>query len=99
MRCRTRRLQGCEREGIDPTSDRPLGLPYVLVPSAVLRALVPNGEEWAGFHRRYPDSGGYMQVSAVGFDNSKTHALVSMAHHCGPLCGRGTHHVLEEVDS
>jgi hypothetical protein len=79
--------------------DYPLGLPYLLVPSAQIQALFhAPGYEWEEFNRMYPDSGGYMQVSAVGFDNSKTHAMVYMAHQCGSLCGGGMHHVLEKIE-
>jgi hypothetical protein len=79
-------------------SDQPLGLPYVLVPSAEIKTILTGGYAWSDFHRKYPDSGGYMQVSAVGFDNSKTRAIVYMAHHCGSLCGGGTHSVLEKIE-
>src|SRR6266516_4749243 len=51
-----------------------LGLPYVVVASADIRATfnaVPNDPMfgWSGFYKEYPDSGGFMQVSAVGFDD------------------------------
>lgn len=76
----------------------PLGLPYVLLPSAEIRALFyAPGNRWAEFNRVYPGAGGYIQVSAVGFDTSKTHAMVYMAHVCGSLCGGGVHHLLEKV--
>ena len=53
---------------------------------------------WEGFYQRYPDSGGWMELSAVGFNASKTVAVVYMGHHCGPLCGGGGFHVLEKKD-
>jgi hypothetical protein len=43
-------------------------------------------------------SGNYIQVSAVGFNESKTRALVYVAHYCGSLCGGGRHHILEKAD-
>jgi hypothetical protein len=84
---------------------RALGYPYEVVPRADIVAIfeAPDGPElrsprpWDPFYRRYPDSGGYMQFSAVGFDEAKTRALVYIAHHCGNLCGGGTHHFLEKV--
>jgi hypothetical protein len=56
----------------------------------------PDG--WQSFYDRFPDSAGYMQFSAVGFDAGKTRALVYIAHHCGNLCGGGAHHLLQKVD-
>jgi hypothetical protein len=47
---------------------------------------------------RYPDSGGFMQVSAVGFDTARARAIVYMAHSCGGLCGGGTYHFLQKID-
>jgi hypothetical protein len=81
----------------------PLGTPYLVVPSADITASfhdVPNDLNfgWGGFYKRYPDSGGFMVVSAVGFDVSRKRAMVYMAHSCGSLCGGGTHHLLEKVD-
>jgi hypothetical protein len=53
---------------------------------------------WEGFYQRYPDSGGWMELSAVGFNANKTVAVVYMGHHCGMLCGGGGFHVLEKKD-
>ena len=80
-----------------------LGIPYLAVPVAEIRASfhdVPNDPMlgWTGFYKRYPDSGGYMVASAVGFDPVKRRAMVYMAHSCGMLCGGGTHHLLEKID-
>ena len=41
-----------------------------------------------------PDTGGLIEVSAVGFNADKTVAVVYMGHHCGGLCGGGAIHVL-----
>ncbi len=38
--------------------------------------------------------GGAYFVSAVGFDASKTHAIVRVNYICGSLCGGGTYHLL-----
>jgi hypothetical protein len=77
-----------------------LGRPYMVVPSAEIRAAMDTSAEnpWAGFHRRYPDARGYLQVSAVGFDAEKRRAMVYLAHYCGLLCGGGRHHFLQKVD-
>ena len=77
-----------------------LGVPYIVASSGKIQAalkLVSN-DPWRGFYRGYPDSGGYMMVSAVGFDALKRRALVYMGHYCGLLCGGGTYHFLERID-
>jgi len=79
--------------------DRDLRVPYVVVPRKDIMAFfTKGGGNWPEFHRRYPDSGGYIEVSAVGFDPSKTRAMVYVAHHCGGLCGGGSHHLMERID-
>jgi hypothetical protein len=80
-----------------------LGIPYLVVQAADIRASfrdVPNDPMfgWTGFYRRFPDSGGIMLASAVGFDSVKRRAMVYLAHSCGTLCGGGEHHLLEKVD-
>ena len=42
-------------------------------------------------------SGSYLQFSAVGFDSTKTKALVYAAFHCGPKCGGGRNYAVEKV--
>jgi hypothetical protein len=79
--------------------DRDLEVPYIVVPVKDIRAFFKQGGgDWQAFYRRYPDSGGYVEVSAVGFNQAKTRALAYMAHHCGGLCGSGTHYLLEKVN-
>jgi hypothetical protein len=53
---------------------------------------------WDAFFGKYPDSRGYIELSAVGFNADKTLAVVYMGHHCHYLCGGGTQHMLEKVD-
>jgi hypothetical protein len=81
---------------------QPLGLPYEVVPARVIRATfeatIPNTDRWSGFYRKYPRSGGILQLSAVGFDRARARAMVYMAHDCGGLCGGGQHYLLEKVD-
>ena len=95
------RAENAEGRVILPGYD--LGLPYVVVASADVQATfreVPNDLMlgWSGFYKRYPDSGGFMQVSAVGFDTARARAMVYMAHSCGGLCGGGTYHFLQKID-
>jgi hypothetical protein len=53
---------------------------------------------WKPFYEKWPGSGGFVRVSAFGFDATKTRALVYMDHNCGALCGGGAHHLLEKED-
>jgi hypothetical protein len=93
-------------ENIEPRRLRarfPIETRYLVVPSADITASFDQVAHtrdlgWGDFYKRYPGSGGFIVVSAVGFDASKKRAMVYMAHSCGPLCGGGTHHLLEKVD-
>jgi hypothetical protein len=82
----------------------PLVDPYSVVPESEIEAsfsLIERGPRegpWTGFYRRYPGSGGYVELSAVGFDAAKQRAMVYVAHYCGTLCGGGRSHLLEKVD-
>lgn len=79
--------------------DYPLGLPFTLLGSADIQAIIRSpAHNWPDFNRKYPESHGYVQVSAVGFDQMRTRAMVYIAHICGPECAGGMHHVLEKVD-
>ena len=71
--------------------------PYQLVLADKLRSAIQTGS-WEGFYQQYPDSGGWIELSAVGFNDDKTVAVVYMGHHCGGLCGGGGFHILEKKD-
>lgn len=71
--------------------------PYQFLETSKFEALFGQGG-WDEYYRQYPESGGLIEFSAVGFDVKKTIAVVYMGHLCGPLCGRGTFHVLEKRD-
>jgi hypothetical protein len=51
---------------------------------------------WKAFYDAYPESGGIVEFSAVGFNHSKTIAMVRMSTLCGSLCGGGTYHLLQK---
>jgi len=72
----------------------PLEKPYDLVESQQILT-VPS---WDSFYTRYPESGGFIQLSAVGFNADKSKALVYISHHCGTLCGTGGYVFLEKRD-
>ena len=72
-------------------------VPYRLIIADELGSAI-QAAGWEGFYQRYPDSGGWLELSAVGFNVNKTVAVVYMGHHCGWLCGGGGFHVLEKKD-
>jgi hypothetical protein len=72
--------------------------PYTLVDSSTIDRLFRHGSEgWDSFYKRYPESGGYLTLSPVGFNKDKTQAIVYIASSCGSLCGRWGFHLLERV--
>jgi hypothetical protein len=69
---------------------------YEIVSSDTIRVLF-NEEDWDGFYKRYPDSGGYVVMSAVGFNEENTRAIVFTGTFCGNRCGRWGFHLLEKI--
>jgi hypothetical protein len=75
----------------------PMDQPYEFVFAEELKAIFSEGiEGWKSFYQKYPDSGGYNLLSAVGFNSDKTVAVVYIAHWCGGLCGGGEFEVLQK---
>src|SRR5262245_13674610 len=71
--------------------------PYDLVTPNEFKAALGQGN-WDNFYRHYPDSGGLIHFSAVGFNTDKTVAVVYMSHSCGLRCGHGEYHFLQKID-
>lgn len=74
-----------------------LDVPYQLLTADEVKAAFAAGS-WEGFYKQFPNSGGLMELSAVGFNKGKTVAVVYMGHGCGGLCGGGGFHVLQKKD-
>ena len=74
--------------------------PYEMVSSEEIDTIfkTEGSAGWKTFYERHPDSGGFIELSAVGFNASKTVAVVYAGHSCGSLCGGGTFHILQKVD-
>jgi hypothetical protein len=70
--------------------------PYEILNSDGIEVLFKNGG-WEGFYKRYPSSGGYIVMSAVGFNKEKTRAIVYTGSSCGGLCGSWRFHLLEKI--
>ena len=77
-----------------------IATPYMLVPKAELSSLfqVKGVDGWDEFHKRYPQSAGWIELSAVGFDAERKNAAVYVGHHCGWLCGGGNVQLLHRND-
>src|SRR5262249_49954198 len=71
--------------------------PYELVTSDEFQKSAFKGD-WENFYKQHPKSGGWIELSAVGFNADKTVAVVFMAHYCGNLCGGGRYYVLQKKD-
>lgn len=77
-----------------------IGKPYEMVSGDELDLIfrVQGSKGWPKFYERHPDSGGWIELSAVGFNALKTIAIVYAGHSCGGLCGGGTFHILQKVN-
>jgi hypothetical protein len=69
----------------------------IVTSEEVNAAMADHG--WDGFYKTYPDSGGWIELSAVGFNADRTVAVVYVGHSCGSLCGGGRFHVLQKRDN
>jgi hypothetical protein len=56
-----------------------------------------NHDVWQGFREAFPNAAGYLMLSAVGFNPSKTMALVYVEHRCGNRCGGAYYYVLQKL--
>ncbi len=73
-------------------------IPYELVPKSSIDAIFANKgvDGWTDFYAKYPNSGGIVHMSAVGFNADKTFAIVYVGHACGGRCGGGKYHILKK---
>lgn len=73
--------------------------PYELIDSETLmapfKAAGVNG--WKSFNAIHPNSAGWIELSAVGFIEDKSIAVVYVGHSCGGLCGGGGFTVLRKI--
>jgi len=76
---------------------------YELLAEEELSATFPSGmngspsmEGWGTFYERHPDSKGWIELSAVGFNADKTIAVVYMGYYCGDGCRGGEFRALQK---
>jgi hypothetical protein len=69
---------------------RPLFAFKLIASEAIENAFRYSPYDWTRFFNEI-DRNGYAEVSAVGFDQARTRAIVYSARHCGGTCGKGMH--------
>ena len=70
---------------------------YQLVRKDRFKMIFDQGS-WEAYYAEYPESQGFIQFSAVGFNKDQTVAVVYIGYGCGGLCGAGQFYVLEKVN-
>ena len=71
-----------------------LRIRHVLVEDEELARTLKE-RRWKEFYEKYPDSGGFIGFSRVGFNRKMNQALVYFEHWCGGVCGSGIYVLLE----
>jgi len=71
--------------------------PYELVSAEAIGTLIKN-HNWDEFYKRYPDSGGVIRMTAVGFNRQRTLAIVFTGSQCDDLCGQGSFDLLQKLN-
>jgi len=75
----------------------PMNVSYELAERSKLERVMSEARVWKGaFEAAYPGAQGYLALSAIGFNEQKTRAIVYLEHHCGPRCAGGTNEGLEK---
>jgi hypothetical protein len=72
-----------------------LELRYQLITADESLSTIERGT-WQRFFQEHPNSGGWIELSAVGFNDEKTVAVVYMGHRCPMMCGGGNFYVLQK---
>jgi hypothetical protein len=100
-------LKGISRETLDRYVERnkqpsqlspamDLGAKYILLNREEL-AKITNQPDWGKvLNEKYPNSGGYIMFSRVGFNNTLDQALIYVGRMAGPLAGAGYYYLMEK---
>lgn len=73
-----------------------LNIKHVMVKKEKIEKMFAGRGWWQEFYKTYPDSGGLIVLSRVGFSPATNQALVYIQHGCGGLCGTGNYVLLEK---
>jgi len=81
---------------LSPNMD--LGVDYILINTQELAKLTrqPNWREV--LNEQYPNAGGYLVFSRVGFNHTLDQALIYVAGIAGPWMGSGSYYLMEKKD-
>jgi len=72
---------------------------YTMMPEDEFgRIFGQGGSVWARFEAKYPEAGGVIIFSRVGFDTEGDQALALIGFRCGDLCGAGGLYLLVKED-
>ena len=77
--------------------DMDLGVEYVLLSAEEQQRIFRQPEGWDVFYEQYPGSGGYTELSRVGFNDTLDQALIYVGNMAGPLMGAGFYYLLEKT--
>ncbi len=72
------------------------GVNYVLATESDLLG-DSMGPFWTSFRKKFPNSGGFLSFSNVGFNKQHNQAFVYVDWNCGPTCGAGGYILLKKV--
>ena len=75
-----------------PANIGPAGRVTLVMPEEEAKLFAKSGD-WKTFGQKYPNAAGFTLLSGIGFNRSRTQALVYVGNSCGLLCGSG-HFVL-----
>ena len=102
-------IAGYETNLKGPTDLKPnfdLPLKYYLLTSKECETIFTNPnnmdpatDDWSKFYIKYPESGGYISLSNVGYNKARDQALVYFVHWCGMLCGTGNYLLLSKDET
>jgi len=87
----------CAKEAKSLTRSFNLKTNYVLVDYGEIERLINltnPAKAFDDFYLKYPESGGFITLSRVGFNRNHDQALVSTGWLCGALCGMGAYVLL-----
>ncbi len=76
--------------------DMQLGADYVLLSEDELRQITSQSNWGEVLNEKYPNSGGYLIFSRVGFNNTLDQALIYVGQVRGPLNGNGDYYLMEK---